>query len=499
MKSILTFCCLLLFVTTIKANIYPITPPDVPTSKSYEVWVNGQEMFVGETSGRRFGNYAFSTFDFTGSVTIKVKFKNNIRWVDIMPSILKIEHKTLDDHTFEFVLDKPEKITLFTNNDRFNALHIITGRPEKNKPNATDKNVLYYTAGKTYDVGILDLTDNQTLYIEGGAKLRGMVRVRNAKNVKILGRGMIDGSINKQVKGDKENDPFRLIYLENATDVEINGITLFNSLRWTIHPKACTDLRIEKIRIFNWDFGSDGIDLVSCKNVVITDSFLRTNDDCIAIKALSGERDSYYPNPRKENPDVKNIKVNKCVFWNMQYGNVFDIGFELRCNKISDLTFTDCDVLFQEGRGAVFAVHNGDNASVENVVWDNIRIENANQGYGHKLFDLAILYSIWSYDAYERYGAPPKDRYNGVWDNLLPVPEDRREFIASNRGSIKNITFKNIQILDGKFPYSVCNGFDENHLVENITFENIKVNGKKISTKKDLKLSTKFTKNIQFK
>lgn len=486
-------------VIPVNATIVSHRGPEVEASRDFQVWVNGDEMFTGQAGDRRW-QYSFCAFDFDRPVTVKVRFSRSIKWIDIMPSILGIEHSLIDDHTFEFVLDRPKKITSLINNDRKNALHILTNLPETNRPDPNDKNVLFYRAGKVYDVGVLDLKDNQTLYIESGASLKGMVRVRDAEHVKIMGRGMIDGTDNKSRGGGRfDNKPFRLIYMENARDVKVQGLTLFNSLKWTIHPYACQNLEIDNINVLNWNYGSDGLDISACQGVKVKNSFFRTNDDCIVLKSISFAKEMYYPNPRIKNPDVKDVLVEGCVLWNMAYGNVFDIGFELRCDRVGDIIFRDCDALMQEGRGAIFSIHNSDNATVENVLFDDIRIENADQVHSHKLFDVAILFSVWSYDKFEDPEMIARYRYNDAWDNLLPVLPGTEAFHASHRGQVRNIHFKNIQILDGKHPYSVINGFDEDHIVDNVTFENTSVGGKKIAHVKDLKLFTKYAENIEVK
>ena len=204
----------------------------------------------------------------------------------------------------------------------------------------------------------------------------------------------------------------------------------------------------------------------------------------------------YYPNPRIRNPNIKNILVEGCTFWNMEYGNVFDIGFELRCEKINDITFRDCDVLIQEGRGSVFTIHNSDNAIVENILYENIRVENADLVSNSKLIDIAILFSKWSYDKFEDYQMIKKYQFNNSWDNLLPVLPGKEAFHSSNRGYVKNITFRNIQVMDGKLPYSVINGFDENHIVDGVSLENIIVNGTRIKNMDDFKVFTQFAKNV---
>ena len=482
-----------------RAEVVSHRGPDIPESKDFRVWVNGREMFTGQAGDKRW-SYSFCAFDFDKPVAVKVEFAKSIKWLDIMPSVLKIKHNTIDDYTFEFTLTEPKKITILINNDRNNALHILTSLPEKERPDPDDENVLFYKAGKTYDVGVLDLKDNQTLYIESGAKLKGMIRIRDADNVKILGRGMIDGTDNKSRNNNpNSNEPFRLIYMDHSENIKIEGITLFNSLKWTIHPYACKKIEVDNINVVNWDYGSDGFDISGCQNVKVKNSFFRTNDDCIVIKSLSLADKMYYPNRRIRNPDVKDILVEGCTLWNMAYGNVFDIGFELRCDRIGDITFRDCDVLMQEGRGAIFSIHNSDNAIVENVLYDNIRIENANQIYSHKLFDVAILFSVWSYDKFTDSKMINKHRYNDAWDNLLPVLPGKEKFHASHRGYVRGIHFRNIQILDGKLPYSVINGYDADHIVENVTFENISVQGNKITNVKELKLFWKYAENIQFK
>ena len=152
--------------------------------------------------------------------------------------------------------------------------------------------------------------------------------------------------------------------------------------------------------------------------------------------------------------------------------------------------------MIQEGRGSVFTIHNSDNALVEDVLFEDIRVENADLASNSKLIDISILFSIWSYDKFEDSEMIKKYRYNDSWDNLIPVLPGKEAFHASHRGHVKNITLRNIQVLDGKLPYSVFNGFDKDHIIEGVVIENMTVSGKKIKTKEDLKLYTKFTKNI---
>ena len=267
-------------------------------STDFKVWVNGEKVFTARTGDYYFGSYySFCNFDFNGTVNVRVQAKRAIKWLDILPSNLEIKPKTIDDYTFEFTLDQPKKITILLNNDRTNGLHLLTNSIEKVTVDPKDENVIYYKGGEVYDIGVLDLKDNQTLYVESGARLKGMVRVRDAKNVKILGRGIIDGTDNKSSGNGRFNDqPWRLIYMENAKNIQVKGITLYNSKSWTLHPYNVSNLEINNINIVNWNFGSDGIDLSSCRDVKILNSFLRTNDDCIVVKAISFDKKMFVSN-----------------------------------------------------------------------------------------------------------------------------------------------------------------------------------------------------------
>ena len=477
----------------VRDTVIHIVPHDIPESDNYTVWVNDSMVFTGQAGNTRHGLYSFSTFDFHGKVNIKVHSDIIIQSLDILPSIKRIAYTQPNENTVEFSLQDPGMITLKINESRHHALHLLTSSPETEKPDPLDPDVHYYEGPKTYDVGVLELHDDQTLYIDAGAVLKGMVLVKDAKNVKIRGRGMIDGSLN-DVEGNypKGEAPWRLIYMLRSEDIEIEGITLFNSLRWTIHSYSCRGMDIDNIRILNWNLGSDGTDISSSQNVSISNSFYRTNDDCIVIKATSFAENAFFPNAPVENMNVKNIHIEGNTLWNINWGNVFEIGYELRCDTVSNITYKDCDVLMQGSRGAVFSIHNTDRAIVDGVLYENIRVEQADHGaMGMKLFNMAIFYSLFSYDSY--WG----DAFNGHWDNMLEPwpPRGTSQF----RGEIKNITYRNIRFIDEEYPYSIFHGFDLDKNIENIVFENVLLSGNKIKGSVDLKLEVnEFVKNIQF-
>jgi hypothetical protein len=63
------------------------------------------------------------------------------------------------------------------------------------------------------------------------------------------------------------------------------------------------------------------------------------------------------------------------------------------------------------------------------------------------------------------------------------------------RGHIDNIVFKNIQALANPLPVDL-QGFDDTHRVENVFFDNVIVNGRRLSPE-DVKTNA-FVKNVSF-
>jgi polygalacturonase len=304
------------------------------------------------------------------------------------------------------------------------------------------------------------------------------------------------GLTGKAVKGGIDG----LISLTECRNVTIDGIILFNSKTWDVVPSLCDSVNISNIKIISDNNSDDGIDIVSTRNILVTNSFIRTKDDCIAIKSfakpqpVSGQTSHgeqvfgklsegpFYP--------VDGVMVKNCVFWNAAWGNALEIGFELS-GDISNVSFTNNDIIRVEG-GAAFSIHNARRGVVSNILVDNLRVEGADQ----KLFDLAIFRSIYSEDGTGDKKEIRQLYLNGIWDNVLGVSAGESENHSKFRGHIKDIILKNISVVDGPFPFSVFYGPDKDHLVENVTIEGLSDHGKYIRDISGAKLYLENTKNI---
>jgi hypothetical protein len=114
---------------------------------------------------------------------------------------------------------------------------------------------------------------------------------------------------------------------------------------------------------------------------------------------------------------------------------------------MKNIAFRDCDVIHCDD-GAVMSIHNGDRSVVTDVIFEDIRVEDARQ----KLFDLAVFLSQYSVDSPDEKSKEFVYQ-NGPWDGLVHVPADKKKEHARFRGQIRNVTFKDIQVVDGIFPF----------------------------------------------
>jgi hypothetical protein len=446
-----------------QANItaYP-GPAGIESSKKFQVLVNGRPSFVYvapvffELNNPNRTN-AFTQFDFSGKIKVEVIVNaTDIQSVHIRPASSGIKYKRTGNR-ISFELNEPKKLSVEINGNIDDNLVIFANKPDVSIPASNGKDVAYFKGGKIDasslngkkilyfapgvhyvdgGYGILPLKSNQTLYLAGGAILRARVEAANAQNIKIRGRGIIDGSTllgripdyYKSFLGEPDSvqRPF-FVHFQNCKNVEVDGVILNDSPFWTLVFSSCSDVVVNNVKEFGYVDNSDGIDVVGSKNVSINDVFLRINDDCIALKGMPD--------------DVENVSVTNSIMWSDRACGL-QIGHETLMKSISKVRFSNIDILEQRNRYIghyAMGIFNGDSATVSDVSYENIRVENC-----ERLISLIVEKGFY---------------------NKSPL-----------RGRIENIHFKNI------YSYKAADihldGSDENHAVNNVTFENIYLNNK---------------------
>ncbi|MEP7111160.1 MAG: glycosyl hydrolase family 28 protein [Ferruginibacter sp.] len=504
----------------------PVNPLSFTPAADFSVQIDGKNALV----------YAspipanFCSFVISKPVEVTIKsLTRDIKWVDVRPLSSGIKPVFQNsDSTIRFTIKRTGQYSIELNGGIKIPLYLFANSLEINKPDRTDKNVLYFESGKIHYPGTINMQDNQQVYIEAGAIVVGNVKARNASHIKIRGQGILDGSYSRQFMDSlavvnlpvgfapaqgRRGGSNGLLLFNECNDVNIEGITLYNSKTWDVVPTICNNVKIDNIKIVSDNGGDDGIDIVSTRNMTITNSFIHTKDDCIAVKSHARPQPPLSPtspaqsNAGQQRPtqqtfgelspgpfyDVDSVLVKNCVFWNAAWGNALEIGFELS-GDVKNVRFIDNDIIHVEG-GAAFSIHNARRGVVSNILVDNLRVEGTDQ----KLFDLSIFRSIYSEDGLRDQAEINKLYVHGIWDNVLAVPEADKESRMKFRGKIKNIILKNVSVVDGPFPFSVFYGSDKEHLVENVIIENLNIHGKKIKSISEAKFYQENAKGVVIK
>lgn len=435
-------------LTLRRASTLPTTYPApiaVSGAPDYSVRADGRPVFVYNSRVA-----AFAGFSFSGEVEVEVTPLAQVESVEVRPLSYGIEPE-LEGNTIRFTLTRPCHLSLEINGSTRHPLFLFANPPETDAPNPDDPGVRYYRGGEIHRAGLVTLQDNETVYIEGGAVVRGALEAYGAKNVRIMGRGILDGS--GYGKGEQN-----MIRLSDCSATSLGGITILNSGAWTVKVERSKGVAIANLKIINWRDWDDGIDVCGCSDVLVDGCFIRTKDDCIAIKSVQ-----YGEGPGSVDHDSHDILVTNSVLWNGVWGNALEIGFETRTEHIHDIVFRNNDIIHVQGWEGTLSIHNGDRATVSDVLYEDLRIERV-EGF---LFDLKILHSRYTKDA--------------------------------ERGHIKNITFRDIAVGGERFPPSIIQGFDDDHRVENIVFENVTIQGQHIDSLEAGKFEASNYRDITFR
>ena len=390
-------------------------------------------------------------FDFSGKVEVLVQ-KNNgeIRSAVVRPLAKGIQPE-IDGNFLLFTIDKPQKLSVEFNGDRLSNLHVFANPIIENVPDKNDPNVMYFESGihePTDTTGkCFRIPSNTTVYLEGGAVLKGRLNCDSVENVKILGHGML-------------LEPQQGISIAYSKNVLIEGITVINSRHYTVSGGQSTGITIKNLKSFSYQGWSDGLDFMSCSDVTIDDVFLRNSDDCIALYT---HRWNFYG-------DCRNVRVLNSTLW-ADIAHPINIGThgntETGDEVLEDMLFKNIDILEHDEDDVPYqgcmAIDAGDRNRVKNILFEDIRVESIQEG---KLFHINIRFN-------PKYDKQPGQSIDGV--------------------TFRNIIYNGV----GENP-SLIKGLDKERMVRNITFENVVVNGEKI---KDLKgfITNEYIEGIKIK
>lgn len=334
---------------------------ELPKSPRYTLYCNGQEQTVYHTDSF---DYAIVVRRDDAPVSVEVCVSDSFKKAVLRPQSLEIPFDREENH-IRFSLPYKAKVSLELDNDLKRPLLILSSCYVAPRSKGE---TYYFRKGQIYNVGNLELKSGESAYLEEGCVVCGRIYSNMADNVRVSGNGILYGGV--WHKPD-ENGGRLMVSFYLGKHILVEGISVVDNGVWNVVPGACRDVIIRDVNIMSRLVTGDGIDIVGCEEVLVEDCFIRACDDCVCIKACA------LPGPAAC-CNVRDIKVRRCVLWNAEPGNALEIGYELRCNEVSDVVFEDCDIIHCEYEGnqsgGVLTIHNADRAKVHNVRYENIRI-----------------------------------------------------------------------------------------------------------------------------
>lgn len=236
-----------------------------------------------------------------------------------------------------------------------------------------------------------------------------------------------------------------MVVLTRCKKILFEGVTFQNSPAWNLHPLMCENLTLQNVYVKNpwYAQNGDGIDVESCRNVLIENSTFDVGDDGICIKSGRDEAG------RKRAMPTENVWVKHCTVFNAHGG--FVVGSEMSGGAkniyVDDCTFIGTDIALRfkttRGRGGV----------VENIFMNNINMKN--------IVGEAILFDMY----YEAVDPVPLvgDKREPPKVVMMPVTKATPVF--------RNM-YVNHVVCDGAAKAIFIRGLPEMH-IENISLKNM--------------------------
>lgn len=313
---------------------------------------------------------------------------------------------------------------------------------------ATDRNLYPILPGMIY------LTNEEDEYNLGSWEgnpldcFASIITGINAKNVNIIGEGIIDGNaqnsdwwINPREKRGAWRP--RGVFLNHCENINFQGVTVTNTPSWNLHPYFSNNIRFIDLKLISPKNSpnTDGCDPESCNNVDIIGVYFSVGDDCIAIKSGKIYMGRKYKMP-SQNFNIRNCSMN------FGHGAVV-LGSEM-AGGIKNIDVSKC-LFNQTDRGLRIKTRRGrgKDAVIDGIVFENI-----------KMTDVLTPLVINMF-----YFCDPDGKTEYVYSKeKLPV-DDRTPYLG--KFTFKDIDCENVNVAAGAFY-----GLPEQPIKE-INFDNV--------------------------
>jgi polygalacturonase len=476
---------------------YPL-PSIYTTTSQYTVTADSTNIPVIDTSAV-FVNYNYCNFSFSGTTTITITASETINTYNISPKALGIT-ATKSGNTLTFTLSSPTYLIVKINN--LKDLVIAADALETNVPassgtgiynvktqygadstgasmattaiqnainaaNAAGGGIVYVPAG-VYKSGNLVLKSNVSVYLEGGSVIRGsgnpsdytthfhknslgkdgtwfIYTETNANNIKIYGRGTIDG--NGHYMRNTNNYLNNILVPLQSSNFTVDGITIRDSGGWATIVTRSNNVTFQNTKHFNnneLDYENDAIDIQESQNVLIKHTVAVSEDDTYSFKTWDVATTDIAANWPGSPENQSNVVVDDALAWSRC--GAFKVGDGVK--QLQDGIVVKNSYVYRSWR-ALAVGHLYGTPAAQNIIFDNIDVE-----------------GFW-----------PRSGVHSRWFDL-----------SAKTGPIKNVIYNNIN-LRALGEISVMKGWSDTSTVSGVTLNNVRVGGVAATTLAELKIT----------
>lgn len=325
-----------------------------------------------------------------------------------------------------------------------------------------------------YVAGQLRLKSNVFLYLSDGALLQSQANfnqtdfpsqangdssfifIENASNVRIGGRGIIDGN-GYAVRSGNSSANIKLLRTAGASDVTIEDVFFRDSSRWSLHILDSSRVTLRNFKLVNDLRGAfdpvegvfiplvtntDGVDVDASSNVLVEGAFIYTGDDATALKVTN------YMNRKNT---CHGVVIRNNTFY------VLKCAIRLGDESLMDIhgvDFENNDIIRAD---RAIALRNGDGCRMYDFRAINNRAEYIGGDYNERFF----TFRIW----------------------LLRA--------ESRPGRIDSVLIKDFYARKKALQNSDMQGYGTDNKITGVTFNNIVIAGKRATGPADIPLTVK--------
>jgi len=225
-------------------------------------------------------------------------------------------------------------------------------------------------------LGSPDMTDYPITQVRWeGRWIKGysaFISAMEVENIGIAGPGKIVGSPAIRGRVDRKTQLRLPALIEFTSCKNVLVADCFTSCggMWSIHPTYCENITFKNVVVHS---GADGIDVDSCKHVVIDGCDFVTADDCISLKSGRGA-EAYTTNRLTED-----VRIANCTFADSNFACI-GIGSETSAG-IRNVHVEHCKCTNARSFAIYIKSRPGRAAFIEDIYMNDIDVSGAKQGF----------------------------------------------------------------------------------------------------------------------